>query len=336
MGEMTGLQASAVLAVLEVLDRDGGVRHSLPVHSWPLRVGRALDNDLVLDDPYTAPQHFSVAPDDSGQVALLVGDSVNGLQLGSQRLGAGERALVAAGPHDAPPLITLGRTHLRLRLAAHALPPEQVLGTARVLTQGVPTLVGLTLAAAAVLAFDTWLATDPDLLTKALASFAMTSLAFGLGWSGVWTLLSKVFTRQGHFGWHLRVMLLAVLAWQAVLAGTALLAFAFSWPWVTDFNFVPGYLILGVMLYFHLQAVEPHRPQRTLGFAVASALTGVALSVWFHVQATDRAGSELYMNHLFPPALRVAKPVDTPEFMQGVAALQERLDAKAKKADEQE
>lgn len=333
MGEVN---VTTPLAVLEVLDRDGGVRQSVLVHTWPLRVGRALDNDLVLDDPYTAAHHFSVAPDDTGQVVVTVGDSVNGLQADAHRLAAGERFVVATGSHDTPPLLVAGRSHLRLRLAAHPLAPEQVLGVARVLQQGLPTLALLALAAAGVLAFDTWLENEPDLLAKALSSLAISGLAFGLGWSGAWTLVSKVFTRQGHFGWHLRVMLIAVLAWQAVLAGTALLAFAFSWPWLTDYNFVPGYAILGVMLYLHLQAVEPHHPRRTRAVAVTSALVGIVVSVWFNVQATDRIGSELYMNHLFPPAVRVARPVETPEFMKGVAALQSRLDDKARKDDAEE
>lgn len=328
MGEM-----SSTLALLEVLDRDGVVRQSVKVGAWPLRVGRALDNDLVLDDPHTAPEHLRIARDDTGQLALTVGDSVNGLQLNGRAVAAGEQVVLPAGPHDKPVSLVLGRTQLRLRLATQLLAPEQRLGTARVLTQGLPTLLVLALAAALVLGFNTWLDSEPDLLTKSLASSAISALAIGFGWAGVWTLLSKVFTHQAHFGWHLRVMLLAVLAWEALMAGTSLLAFAFSWPWITDFNFVPAYAILGAMLYFHLQAVEPLHPRRTLGFAVGSALTGLALSLWFNVQATDRVGSELYMNHLFPPALRVAKPVEVTDFMQGAAGLQARVDAKAKKTD---
>lgn len=335
MGEMT-MTAGSTLAVLEVLDRDGVVRQSLKVGAWPLRVGRAFDNDLVLDDPYTAPQHLRIARDENGQLALTVGESVNGLQCDGRVLTAGQQLTLPAGPHDKPVSLQLGRTQLRLRLATQVLAPEQVMGAARVLTQGLPTLLLLALAAALVLGFNTWLESEPDLLTRSLASFAISALAIGFGWAGVWTLLSKVFTHQGHFGWHLRVMLLAVLAWEALMAGTALLAFAFSWPWITDFNFVPAYAILGAMLYFHLQAVEPQHPRRTLGFALGSALTGLGLSLWFNVQATDRLGSELYMNHLFPPALRVAKPVEVPQFMQGVADLQTRLDAKARKNDAEE
>jgi len=316
-----------VLAVLEVLDRDGSVRHSVGVREWPLRVGRALDNDLVLDDPHTAAHHFSVEPDAEGRVTVVVGNSINGVQVDARPLRAGERLAVG----DKPPMMVLGRTHLRLRLASHALAPEQPMLVARALTQDLSTLAGLALAVVLTLVFSTYLENDPDTFVKALGSLAIYAVGVSVGWAGLWTLLSKVFTRQGHFGWHLQVFLIAVLAWEVVTAASGLLAFAFSWPWVTDFSFVLGYLILGAMLFFHLQAVEPHHPRRTRAFAVASVVMGVALSLWSNWQGTDRLGSELYMNHLYPPALRVARPVDTARFMQGVADMQPTLDAKAKK-----
>ncbi len=315
-----------VLAVLEVLDRDGSVRHSVAVREWPLRVGRALDNDLVLDDAHTAAHHFSVAPDEQGQLQLTVGDSLNGVQFDVRRLAAGARAPVG---HSVA-LLVAGRTHLRLRLASHSLAPEQPLGVTRVLTQDLPTLALLALAAALTLVFSIWLDSDPDNFVRALGSVTVSALTMALGWAGLWTLLSKVFTRESHFGWHLRVLLIAVLTWEAVTLATGLLAFAFSWPWLTDFGFVFDFAILSAVLYFHLQAVEPHHPRRTFGFAVASLVLGVGVSVWRNVQTSDRLGEELYMNHLFPPALRVAKPVDTTQFLQGVADMQATLDDKSK------
>jgi len=315
------------LAVVEVIDRDGSVRHAVGVRDWPLRVGRALDNELVLDDAHTAAHHFSVQPDAEGRIVIAVGDSINGLQVDTRRLAAGETVIVG----DKPPLLTAGRTHLRLRLADHALAPEQAMRSTRSLTQGLPTLAALAVAAALTVVFSTWLENDPDLFVKALGSVGVYAIGVALGWAGLWTLLSKVFTRQGHFGWHVRVLLIAVLAWQTLMAGSALMAFSLSWSWVTDFNFVPGYLILGAMLYFHLQAVEPHHPRRTLAFAVSAVVMGTVLSLWSNFQNGDRPGSELYMNHLFPPALRVAKPVDSAHFLEGVAGLQSRLDEKAKK-----
>lgn len=313
------------LAVLDVLERDGTVRHSVAVHAWPLRLGRALDNDLVLADPHTAAHHLEIVCDDEGHVLVAAGESVNGVQLNGRPLAAGQRAAVG----DAPALLVAGRTQLRLRLARHALAPELPLRAAPVLGTSLRMLVLLALAVLLVLAAGVYLDTDPAGLVRALGAMVLYASAVSLGWCVAWMLLSKVFTHQAHFGWHVRVFLIAMLAWTLVMNACGLLAFAFSWPWVSDFSFVLGFLILGAMLYFHLQAVEPQHPRRSAAIALSSVLVGVGATLWLNWQGSDRLGSELYMSHLFPPALRVAQPVPPAQFMQGLAALQPVLDEKA-------
>ena len=66
------------------------------------------------------------------------------------------------------------------------------------------------------------------------------------------------------------------------------------------------------------------------GVAATGFVVGVALSLWFNVQRTDRLGEELYMNHLFPPQLRLAKPKQVDDFIEGLAPMQAILDRKAK------
>jgi len=317
------------VALIEVLERDGTPRHGVAVSQWPLRVGRALDNDLVLDDPHIAAHHLVVDRDENGTF-VQVGDSINGIVLGTQRLASGERRPVG----DAPLAITAGRMHLRLRLAEHALAPELRLDPARSLVQGLPLLGLLVLLAAALQVFNIYLDSDPDGFVRALGSNAISAIVAVLAWCGVWTLLSKLFTRQGHFGWHLRVVLIAVLAWELVSGATQLLAFSLSWPWISDFRFVLGYAVAAATLYFHMLAVEPYRHRRVRNAAIGMAVAGTLLSLWFNSQNADRLGSELYMSHLFPPALRIARPVDTPTFMKGVADLQATLDAKAKRKED--
>jgi len=319
------------VALIEVLERDGTPRHSVAVSQWPLRVGRALDNDLVLDDPHIAPHHLVVDRDEGGAY-VQVGDSINGIALDARRLAAGERSPVG----DAPLAITAGRTHLRLRLAEHALAPEQRLVPTRVLAQGLPLLVLLVLLTVAAQVFDIYLDTDPDGFVRALGSNAISGIVAVLAWCGLWTLLSKLFTRQGHFGWHLRVALIGALGWWAVSGATQLLAFIFSWPWISDFRFVLGYGVAAATLYFHMQAVELYRHRRVRNGAIAMAVVGSVLSLWFNWQNGDRLGSELYMSHLAPPALRLARPVDTATFMKGVEGLQATLDAKAKRKEDAE
>ena len=66
------------------------------------------------------------------------------------------------------------------------------------------------------------------------------------------------------------------------------------------------------------------------GVAATGFVVGVALSLWFNVQRTGRVGDELYMNHLFPPQLRVAKPKSVDPFVAGLAPMQAILDKKAR------
>jgi hypothetical protein len=317
-------------ALIEVLDRDGQPRQSVTVRQWPLSIGRALDNDLVLGDAHIAAHHARIESTPEG-LALTLAESRNGALVGTKRLRGGERAVLAA--EGEPVALTFGRTHLRLRLPGHALAPELPLApSASLARRAGPIALGVVALVAATL-FNTWLDTDPEGLTRAIGTTLMTSLLGGAVWCSVWALLSKTFTRQAHFGWHLRVFLAASLGLLAVAALPALLAFAFSWPWLTDFEFVGTIAVIAAALYFHLLAVEPARHRMLRLAAIACAVSGVLLTLWFNVQRRDQFGDELYMSHLFPPALRLARPVATDPFVDDLAALKATLDKKAQEAD---
>ena len=320
------MSAVPTIALLEVLDRDDHVKHYLPVASWPVTAGRALDNDLVLDDGYIAPHHFCVDADEAG-VFVHVGETINGLRADERHFGHGERIPVG----DQPLRLDVGDSRLCLRLAHHAVAPEQPLRKPRSFWHAAwPTMVAGVLVLG-VLLFNTWLDTDPDDVTRSLGGVLMSMALAAAVWSSGWSLVSKIFTRRSHFWWHVRVMLLGVLAVDLVGALLHYLAFAFSWPAASDFTFVFTYAIVATMLYFHVLGVEPKRVRRIRSAAVAMFVAGTALSLWFNQQNRDQLGEELYMNHLFPPALRVAKPQDTATFVKGLSSLKPSLDDKAKK-----
>ena len=314
-------------ALLELLDRDGHVRQSYPVHQWPLTVGRSLGNDVVVTDPNMAASHFSIAPVPAG-FALVVGDTRNGLLIGRRRLRSGDSAVLDTTAEHVD--LTAGRTRMRLRLADHALAPELPLAPTTTLARRAAPMLLAALVVLAGLLFGTWLNSDPDGLTRAAGNTLLTAFVGAAVWCGAWALLSKTFTRQAHFGWHLRVFLYSSLALMAVNALPPLLAFAFSWPWISDFAFMGDIFVTATALYFHLLAVEPARHRILKWVAVTCAAVGVALTLWFNVQRTDLLGDELYMNHLFPPALRIARPVSSDAFIDGLAPLKAALDKKTK------
>jgi hypothetical protein len=324
---------SGALAWVELLDRDGTVRQAWPVTHWPLRVGRALDNELALGDPHLAPHHLRIDADDAG-LTLAVDDTVNGVQLGSKLLRRGEQARL---PLDGEPLeFTAGRVRLRLRLPGQRLAPEVAIAPAASLRRRVLPVFTAGIALLACVLFATYLSNDPDTFARAAGSTVLGAIVGIALWCGVWALLSKLFTRQAHFGWHVRVALFAGLVLMVLDALPPLAAFAFSWPAATDFSFVPEIAVIAAALYYHLLAVEPARHRALRWAALTCGVVGVGLTLWFNLQRSDQFGDELYMNHLFPPALRIAKPVSTDALVGSLQPLKALLDRKAKESGGEE
>jgi FHA domain len=316
------------LGALEVLDRDGQPRHTVLVHGWPLRIGRALDNDVVLSDPHVAAHHASIAHGEHG-LELHVGTSRNGVQLGHRLLRADDRAALPAG--GAGPIeFSAGRTRLRLRLPDQALADEVPLAATASLARQTTTIAIAALVVLIGLLFRTWLDTDPDGFGRAAGTVVLGAVVATAVWCGAWALLSKTFAHQARFGWHLRVFLLASIGTLAVTVLPPLAAFTLSFPWIADFAFVAAIGVGATGLYYHLLAVEPARHRLMKAVAITGAAVGIALTLWFNLQRGDRWGDELYMSHLFPPALRLARPVAPDAFVGGLAPLKAVLDRKAR------
>jgi hypothetical protein len=322
------------LALLEALDRDGMVRQAWRIDRWPVTIGRALDNDVVLTEPHVAPHHATIdfvpAAEEGVPASLVVtaGATQNGVNVGRQRIAGGASLTFADTGKDVD--LHIGRNSLRLRLPGHALATELTLAPmlAREI-RWLPTL-GLAFASLLFILLNTWIDNDPDGLGREIGKAVLGALLVGAIWCGFWALLSKIFARQSSFGWHVRVFIVASLVFVVLGTLPALLAFAFSWPWVTDFAFVLVIAAIATTVYFHLLAVEPGRERLMRAVAVTGFAVGVGLQLWFNVQRTGRPGEELYMNHLFAPQLRLAKPVPVASFIDKLAPMQAILDKKAK------
>jgi pSer/pThr/pTyr-binding forkhead associated (FHA) protein len=313
------------LAVVEVLDRDGHARQVVPVSRWPVTVGRAIDCEVVLDDPFAAAHH-AVLEEVDGVLSVQVGDSVNGAQLAHRHLKAAERANFAAGE-----VLQLGATRLRVRRAADAIAPEREL-----LREPVPGRIPvavLVVALAAWNAAERWLNTDPggriiDYLPVLIGPLVALSV-----WCGFWSLGSKLFRHRFDYWRHARIASSYWLISAAVSLALPLAAYAFGWAFPSRIANIAGAAILWAMLLAHLTLILPTRRR---GLAVgmgALFVTGVALFLTRNYQVNDRLFGELYVATLAPPVFRVASPVATTRFIDEARDLKTSLDAHVKDND---
>jgi FHA domain len=315
-----------LLGLVELLDRDGRVRAATPISRWPVSLGRALDNTVVVDDPHVAPYHARIATSGHGAIELQALSSINGIALATRRLREGERMPLAA---NAPPCeLTLGTTRLRVRLAGEKLAVERALpnhGAPRTTVVLIALLWLWQLVEHAV-------GTDPGgKLSEWITPILSVPLALG-GWCLLWALASKIFQHRFDFWLHLAVaarwLLLIevvgfVLPWASGvtgwalpsrLAGAAVAALGLAWVWSHARWVLP-------------QQRKPMAVLAAVGFAVSAAVLG-----GLNWQRQDRWFSELYTAQLPPPSLLWSRPAAPEDFLREATELQAPLERAVREA----
>ncbi len=322
-------RARETIALIELLDRDGQVRQIMRVPAWPVRVGRAIDCDIVVDDPHVAAHHVTLTERD-GVVWLVPQRTVNPVRLGRRRLPP-EGAVAL----DGSTVATLGTTLMRVRFAGEALAPEQPLrGPQHAQGWRAVALVALAVLGAAWVAFDEWVESAPGTPVFSLATLFLAAPLASAAWCGLWAMGSKLFTRHFAFWPHLEVALFWSIAILASMSAGNVLAYALSQPWLAAAGHAGGIAALAMMLWRHLGLVLPQRRRGVGWLMVGVLLLALGLDMAerrFHEQPL---AGDLYLTTLQPPALRVAKPVPVQNFVESARSLEKQLGRLAKDRDD--
>lgn len=305
--------------ILEVLDsRSGAVRARLRLDGTPVRLGRGLDNDVILDDPYAEAAHARIAADDAGAIVVQDLGSVNRLLL----TASGERVdHVVAAPGTE---LRIGRTPVRFRDAAEALPPA-LADTARQRwpwlrwLDTTPGRLSLIAAVFGGVGIWTWLSSYER--SGAEEAFAA---ALGIGmlaafWAGIWAVAGRIVTHRFRFLGHMAVVCLATAA--VLLIGEVTSFGEFLFPdnalW-SGLAFVTGFGILAALIAGHLRLASGMATRRRWVTALAAGAIVFALG-WVAVALEDDSFSDVpEFSGVLKPGRRV--PTITPVEFRAVAA----------------
>jgi len=310
---------------VEQLTPDGEVLHRTKIAHLPITIGRAYDNDIILDDPHTAAHHAQIELNQLDELIIADLGSYNGITYANTRANTRENFFVVGGDK----IYRLGHTRLRIRTADYQVATEVTDLTNHRWEGLLPALTGLALLLVTGLV-STWLA---DLNQGTLSKYLLELVSvfgFAIGWSGIWALFGKLFTGHARFGRHLFIASagLALLELWEHLSG--LVAYAFSLEALQTFSVHPIIYICATVLYFHFLTAGNKRPHRLKIYLVAIALLGSAITITKKYQATNHLSDELYMSRIYPPAVRISRDHSLEEFMTDMQSLKEKVD-KARK-----
>ena len=240
---------------VEVLGRAGDVVQRHAVARLPATIGRAYDNDVILDDPYAAPHHLRLERGESGELVLVDLDSRNGL------FALDPTARVARATARPDARFRVGHTQLRIRPRSYAVPAERD-DVARTPWHRKPAaLAGLYAAALACVLLYGFASTTERIEPLRLAMPAVWATLGLCVWASTWAFAGKALGARGNFVAHVGIALaaLVLLAVVATLGGYA--AFAFSSSAIDQGTIVPIAAVLAWTLYRHLILRPVHEAQ---------------------------------------------------------------------------
>jgi hypothetical protein len=319
-------QVMPAAAVVELLGRDGRAVLIQRVTGWPVRIGRSPACDIVLDDGHLAAEHAELAVTPEGRVRLKLLESRNGGSVGGKRLASGEEAELPAGG-----AFQLAGSTLRLRTAADALAPEQLLVVQKARHWAL--LPALVLAMLFFQWLDRWSSVDPDSRWIDYASPLLAPLAFVLGWAGLWSLASQLFQHRFPFVTHLRRALLVIVVVQVLDWLLPGIAYALSWPRLMALDALSAPVAGAALVAWHARLVWPGA-QRALNIGItALLLLALGLQVGSRQEQQYVFGPP-YLASLPPPALRLV-PTKPPEaLIESLKPLKAELQRQARKDNE--
>jgi len=303
---------------VEILARNGEVLHRHRAARLPIRVGRAYDNDFILDDEYAAAHHAVIEAGRDGGLVMRDLGTRNGLNHKRKRV----QELVLTGDT----VVRMGHTSLRVRAADFPVPPELLDRTMHGWEGLLPGISGVLLAGLVAL-LVTWLfdAQPFELLNYVLAPSA--GIGAALLWSSLWAFMNRLFGRYTRLGRHLFIFGCGLAALVGFRLLAAILAYAYSLEWLTRYGSHAAVATIAGIIYFHLATIKPQLRRRLRAICAVGAVLASSLVLIVNQQRHGRVADELYMSVLLPPELRASPDATVADYMGGVAAMRAELDA---------
>jgi hypothetical protein len=285
-----------------------------------VRIGRAYDNDLIIDEIHVSPHHAELRRDEDGIWWLHDLGSSNGImnrrhqrQPSPLRINSGDE-------------VSLGKAQLRFFDPGH--PVEEAISlspTETLLYKLTSPLLALAIVVCAVLLLTAieWQQTYKPLHWKEFLPEAIGLPLLALVWASLWAGIGRVLKHDSRFVAQVIVSFAYLIATQLWLIVTAIIAFnSSSFVTLKTLFYGGSGLLFAMLLALNMHIATAIGTRQRIGYAHGIAWSLVALVVIYsEFGARERFGSPQYVNLMFPPVTRLAPSVTPDEFEADSAAV---------------
>ena len=319
----------ALVGYIEILDGKGNVIGRNAVESFPISIGRAYTNQVIVSDPHVCPMHLTIVPDEQGRLIARDLDSVNGLRDGSAN------ARVATLEIHSGTQFRIGHTLLRYCSVDHPLAPTAVDRIEQVSRLTSPyAAVAAGVFVLVILCVESFLSSVERVKAINIISEPLPIIATMLGWAGLWSLASRIIVSRFYFAPHLTIAAAALVATTVLGVLSEWLEFllpAIPMLWLA--SLVGNGLVLAGLVYGHLGFASVLRTRSRLwaALAVSIAVVGMNTISYFAVRSKFTTVME-YTGVLKPIDAGLLPATSVDQFIAGSQKIKSELDGLALKA----
>jgi FHA domain len=318
---------SSDTVLVETLDSHGRVtgreRIALREPDHAFSVGRSIQADVVLDDPFAAAMHACLYVTPDGMLHATDLGSVNGIVVG------GKRYHEAANLPLPGKLLQIGRTRLRVRTEGDNLDPEKRdgSGTFTDFAHSAPLIAALTgLGGALQVMYAAWVGAPQDLAVIIVTALAGTAVIVA-AWVAIWGLLSRVMVGEWRWLRHAAILFSVGVVLASVHGLLDMTWFVLALPPNLNPVALMGLLAFGVLLYLHLMHASSLTPGRALQVACIVPLLLGAGGWWLQDRYQARDVNFIGQGvRIYPPALRLRAAESVDDYFRKAFALRALAD----------
>jgi len=319
----------APLGFIEVLDGRGNVDERVAVDSFPIHLGRAYNNQVVVNDPYVCPVHAVIERDEQGRLFACDLDSVNGL-----RSGADDKRITALELHSGTQF-RIGHTMVRFCSVDHPVAPTLIdrehknfIAASAYLAPIAALIVFL------LLCLDSFLGSVERITFAKIVSEPLTTLSMLLVWSGLWSLASRIVVGHFQFARHVAIACGAVLAFIALSTSSEWIEFIFPIiPALRIAGVLGSGAIFAALVYGHLGLASMMRRRSRLWASLLVSGAAIGLSVVIDFANRSRFSNVMEYTGIVKPLDAAWLPANSiDQFIEKSDKLKKELDALALKA----
>jgi MFS family permease len=265
----------APLGYIEVLDARARVTARFNVEAWPVTIGRAYTNHVILDDPFVSPVHLSIAQDESGRLYANDLNSVNGLR----DAPGGKR--VAVLPLVSGTSFQIGHTVLRYCALEQWVAPTavEIDGRRRRVPSWCLGLASLSILLVALLSENYFDSYERFYLARSVSE-TMATLSMVFSWAGLWSLLSRVVIGRFHYAEHFALACGAIMISLLFTSGAEWLEFLRpTLPALWVISVVGSGALIGGLVFGHLAwaSAMARRSRLWAGLGAGAAVIGTGI-----------------------------------------------------------